>query len=724
MKNLEPLKSCAAACGLILFGLSLLMPVEAVWAEAVAGKVVVIPVTSATLTESQELYQLGQVLDKLKQEKAGAVVFDLNASEGDAIAAATLVRGKVASIGIPVVAWINPSATGAGAVFALGSDAIVMSALGTLGGIEMPMVAGDGEGERLRPAPGASSLAASVRSIAEAKGHDQTLAAAFVDPSAEISGLVPKDALLTLTTAQAVEVGFAAKADTLEEALEGRGFDQLEIVRVDGLRDFLRDTAVTSVEAKSGNQGADGAAIAEKPVPRGDGLFSKAEEESFAGKIVVIKIEETDELMLKSRFAWFERAIVKASDDGASAVILDMNTPGGMLWETQDLMMSILAKAKCQTITFVNPNAISAGSMIAISTDDIYMAPASVIGAATVVTSMGGDLNESMEGKVSSVQIAAVRNMALLKGHNPEIAEAFASPEKTLKLGPVNDGPDKPLTLNADQAVQIVNGKPLLAKGIANSIEDIIQQEGLTGEIHQAEPYGLEQFAMWVERLSSILIVIGIAGAYLEIKAPGFGIPGLVSVLAFTVFFFGNYVAGNLAGWEVAVVFALGLILVLLEVFILPGTMIAGFIGMVLIVGSLGFAMIDRVDFDMVREGSESAPSWSGVLLRPALNLGIGLMLAGVLIMLAVTYLPKTRMMHWMVLDATVGGGKDEITVPAEVSLVGKKGIAFTELRPSGKAEIDGEIVDVTSAAEFIERGLPVAVVVHEGGRIVVEHCG
>ena len=104
MKNLEPLKSCAAACGLILFGLSLLMPVEAVRAEAVAGKVVVIPVTSATLTESQELYQLGQVLDKLKQEKAGAVVFDLNASEGDAIAAATLVRGKVASIGIPVVA--------------------------------------------------------------------------------------------------------------------------------------------------------------------------------------------------------------------------------------------------------------------------------------------------------------------------------------------------------------------------------------------------------------------------------------------------------------------------------------------------------------------------------------------------------------------------------------------------------------------------------------------
>ncbi|MDA0813636.1 MAG: hypothetical protein O3C21_14750, partial [Verrucomicrobia bacterium] len=208
------------------------------------------------------------------------------------------------------------------------------------------------------------------RAIAEAKNHDKALAAAFVDPASEIPGLVEKGELLTITTAQAVAAGFATQAETLAEAIAERGFEQWPIVRADGLRSFLRDVPVVPTEAADGEAEAVGVAGAdEKAAPRGDGLFSRAEEETFAGKIVVIKIEETDELTLKSRFAWFDRAINKASDDGASAVILDMNTPGGRLWETQDLMMSILAKAQCPTITFVNPNAISAGAMIAISTD-------------------------------------------------------------------------------------------------------------------------------------------------------------------------------------------------------------------------------------------------------------------------------------------------------------------------------------------------------------------
>ena len=399
--------------------------------------------------------------------------------------------------------------------------------------------------------------------------------------------------------------------------------------------------------------------------------------------------------------------------------------------------MSILAKAKCPTITFVNPNAISAGSMIAISTDTIYMAPAAVIGAATAVTSMGGDLNGAMEGKVSSVQIATARNMAILKGHNPEIAEAFISPEKELNFGPIKDGPNKPLTLNADQAVQIVDGKPILAKGIASSVEEIIAAEGLQGEIHRPKPFGMERFAMWVERFSALFIVLGIAGAYLELKAPGFGLPGLISVIAFTIFFFGNYVAGNLAGWEAAVVFGLGLVLVIVEIFVLPGTMVVGLLGGLLMLGSLAFAMVDRVDFDLVRRGAESAPAWSELLLRPALNLAGGLFLAGLVVMVAATYLPQTKLMRWMILDSKVGGGRtataggssdlDTVleqggTAPSpESSLVGQVGETLTALRPSGKATIKGEVVDVTSNTDFVEPGAKVTVVSQEGSRVVVE---
>ncbi|MGK0188614.1 MAG: membrane-bound serine protease (ClpP class) [Verrucomicrobiales bacterium] len=695
-------------------------------AEVVTGKVVVIPVRDVTLTDSQELYQLGQVLEKVQREKASGIVLDLNVNRGDAAATATLVRERLAAIDIPVVAWANPSATGAGAVVALGSDTIAMAALGTLGGIDsgvQQLSRDDDEDSTERDTtPDTSALQAAVRAIAEAKGHDIKLAEAFVNPTAEIDGLVAKGTLLTLTASQAETAGIAKRVDTLEQAIALLEVENSEIVRVEGLRTFLRPSeqpAIPDADTDSMQVETDG----EEPKPRGDGLFSRAEEESFAGKIVVIKIEETDELMLTSRFDWFERAIQKASDDGASAVILDMNTPGGRLWETQELMMSILAKAKCRTITYVNPNAISAGSMIAISTDAIYMAPAAVIGAATAVVGGGGEMSEAMQGKVSSVQIAAARNMATLKGHNPDIAEAFVSPEKVLRLGPVDDGPDKPLALNADQAVQLVNGKPLLAQGIALDVEEIIAQEGLKGEILRPEPYALEQFAMWVERLSAILIVIGIAGAYLEVKAPGFGVPGFVSMIAFGVFFFGNYMAGNLAGWEVAVVFVLGIILVLLELFVLPGTMIAGFIGIVLILGSLGFAMVDKVDFDLVRKGAETEIGWSALLLRPVLNLGIGLLLAGLLIMLAVTFLPQTRLMNWMVLDAKVGdrvaGGANSV---AEVKqLLGKAGIAFTDLRPSGKASIDGQIVDVTSEVDFVEKGKQVKVVEQEGGRVVVE---
>ena len=703
-------------------------------AVTVKDKVVVIPLKEATLTVSQELYQLGKVLDKVRDEGAAAVVFEINVTTGDSVAAAQVVREKVASIGIPVASWVNPSATGAGALFALGSDAIFMSSLGTLGGI---VGAGDQAGETKEdssktPASEASSradssaLRAAVRVIAEAKGHDVEISSAFVDPSVEIDGVVEKGTLLTLTASQAGT--FAQIANSVEEVVNSQGLSGVEQVRVDGLRNFLRAAqgpSEVAVEAEAGSEPS-GDSTAKR---KGDGLFSKAEEDSFAGKIVVIEIVETDELLLEARFEWFERAIQKASDDGASAVILDMNTPGGRLWETQELMMSILAKARCQTITFVNPNAISAGAMIAISTDDIYMAPAAVIGAATAVSSLGGDIGGAMEGKIRSVQVAAARNVASLKGHNPDIAEAFVAPEKVLQLGPINDGPDSPLTLNADDAVQIVNGKPLLAKGIATSVEEIIELEGLVGEVYRPEPYGLEQFAIWVERLSSLLIFIGIAGAYLEIKSPGFGIPGLIAVLAFTVFFFGNYMAGNLAGWEVAVVFILGVILVVVEIFVLPGTMIAGGIGMVLIVGALGFAMVDRVDLDLLRRGTESAPGFSGVFLRPALNLVAGLLLAAVLVILGITFLPQTRLMNWMVLDSAVGGSapapglapQGDAVVSAAVSLVGKTGVAFTELRPSGKATIDGDIVDVTAGSEFVERGGHVRIVSHEGSRIVVE---
>ena len=126
-----------------------------------------------------------------------------------------------------------------------------------------------------------------------------------------------------------------------------------------------------------------------------------------------------------------------------------------------------------------------------------------------------------------------------------------------------------------------------MAKGVARNLKDIIKQEGLEGEVVSAKPLGMEAFAHWIQKLSVLLIVVGLAGAYLEINSPGFALPGLVSVLAFGLFFFGNYMAGNLAGYELAVLLVLGLILIAVEVFLFPGAIIPGAVGAALVLVAL-----------------------------------------------------------------------------------------------------------------------------------------
>ena len=299
-------------------------------AEAVEidGKLAVVKITDRTVTDSSELYQLSQVLTKIGESKASAVAFDINTEYGDAAAVAKFVRENVANFEKPVFAWANPSATGAGAVLALGADTIFMSPLGTLGGIGVSKARNDDDDDEPksdRATESRSTLSAAVRAIAEAKGHDLKIASAFVDPNIELEELVDSKSVLTLTTSQATANGFAESVSSMDDVASAA---KLDPVTISDWRSFLRDAdiAAQDVEQNTGDSGIASKESGSKKL-HGDSLFSKAQEDSFAGKIVVIEIVESDELLLKSRFAWFERAIQKASDDGASAVILDMNTP-------------------------------------------------------------------------------------------------------------------------------------------------------------------------------------------------------------------------------------------------------------------------------------------------------------------------------------------------------------------------------------------------------------
>jgi len=436
------------------------------------------------------------------------------------------------------------------------------------------------------------------------------------------------------------------------------------------------------------------------------------------GDIVVIplrgEISEPSHLFLR-------RGIKLAESHEAAAIVIDMNTYGGRL-DAAEEMTSSLNRVSIPTYTFIDSNAGSAGAIVALATKHIYMAPVSAIGAAAPVLSTGQDLPETEREKTISYWSALVRSMATRNGHNPEIAEAFMNKDKEVKVGDrLVHAKGSLLTLNAQEATELVNGRPLLADGIAQSIDDLTKKAKLAGRIVQLTPTGFEQLAFWITALAPLLLLGGIVGAYLEFKIPGATLPGVISAICFTLFFLGHYLAG-LAGWEAVVFFVLGVALVLIEVlFFAHSTIVFGVVGVFLILASLFWAMIDRYpDQPLV-------PS-TKMLLIPMLNLSIAIIASILVISLLVRYLPRTSLYRRFALLAANPSGPSFATVPHQFAVAlpvarGAKGVAVTTLRPSGKGKFGDRVLDVVTAGEFISAETPIVVSQIDGMRVVVERA-
>lgn len=411
---------------------------------------------------------------------------------------------------------------------------------------------------------------------------------------------------------------------------------------------------------------------------------------------------------------FLRRSLKEAERAGASAFIIDMDTPGGRLDVTLDIF-ELMHRTKVPVITFINPNAISAGALISLSTPKIYMRPDAIIGAAAVVSSGGEDIQKTMKSKIDSVTAAKMRAVCEANGHNPDIAEAFMILEKELKVGDtLIDSAGTLLSLNGREAAKVYDGKMLLAAGLAENVEELLALEGLTGPVVRIAATGFEKFAFWITMVAPLLLMGGIIGAYIEMKAPGFGIPGIASLVCFALFFGGHLVAG-LAGWEPVIVFVLGVILVLFEFFVAPGTFLPGVIGTFLILASIVWAMVDRW------------PSQTGIptgeaLQQPLFNLLVASGGAAVTAAVLMRFLPKTSVYRKLVLGASSASGP-AITVPI-VNLElreGDIGVASTTLRPSGKASFRGELYDVVTGGDYIKEGTSVQVISVDGMRVIVE---
>src|SRR6266853_5537472 len=309
-----------------------------------------------------------------------------------------------------------------------------------------------------------------------------------------------------------------------------------------------------------------------------------ARETIHKGDVVVVPLRGE---VAPSLLAFLRRSVKTAETNEASAIIFDMNTYGGRLDTATDIV-NALNQTKIPTYTFINTNAGSAGSLIAIATQRIYMAPVSAIGAAAPILPSGEDLPATSKEKTISYWSALIRGSAIKNGHNPDVAEAFMNKDKEIRIGDrVVHPKGAVLTLNAQEATERINGKPLLAEGIVNSIGDLTKRAGLKDNIVRIEPTGFEQLAFWITALAPLLLLGGILGAYLEFKVPGATWPGIISAICFALFFLGHYVAG-LAGWEVVALFVLGIVHVLIEIlFFAHSTIVFGVLGVFLMIASL-----------------------------------------------------------------------------------------------------------------------------------------
>ena len=406
-------------------------------------------------------------------------------------------------------------------------------------------------------------------------------------------------------------------------------------------------------------------------------------------RVVVIPVrEQVDSPLLFI----IRRGLKTAIEDKAEVVVLDMKTPGGALDVTFEIMEA-LGKFPGQTITFVNPEAISAGAFISATTSEIWFSPDGVIGAAAPVMATGQEIDATMRQKIVSYLKARVRATSEGKGsYRGQVISAMIDADYELKIGDkVVKGKGELLSLTAREACEKHGdpGQPLLAAGVAKDVEDLLNQRFGAGAYSATtlEVTWSERFAVFLRSLAPLFMGVGLLALYIEFKTPGFGMFGIIGIACLAVVFLSNYVAG-LSGHEPMLVFSLGLILVLVELIFFPGIVVVALAGMALMFGSLVWSMADIWPHQPV--------SFQGDLFFvPLRDLGLGLCVSVALALIFARYLPKGWFFTRLAVARPVAGSAQIAGVAPETglaadALIGRTAVAATGLFPSGQVEIDG----------------------------------
>jgi membrane-bound serine protease (ClpP class) len=443
--------------------------------------------------------------------------------------------------------------------------------------------------------------------------------------------------------------------------------------------------------------------------------------DASAQSVYVIPIREdiTSSLVYVVR-----RGVKEAMAAKADLLVIDMDTDGGSLAAMMDII-DVINQFKGQTVTYVNTKAFSAGALISFSTQHIYMAPQSVIGAAAPVQMAPGgggieSLPDTVEVKEVSAVSALIRTEAEKNGYNVDLVDAMVNKTKEFKMGDkIINEKGQLLTLTDTEAAEEYGKppKPLLSSGTIPTMDALMEKLGYAGAQRVViTPTGAEKLGTWINAVSPILLIIGIIGIYIEIKTPGVILPGVIAVLAFLLYFLGGYVAG-LSGMEWVVVFVIGLALLISELFVHPGTILPGLAGLALIFIALVMAMVDMYP------GTPAFPTLPQIRL-PMENIVLALGVSLVVMAVLARILPKTSVYRVLVSQGASGDATVAAQQRVQESRVGEKGVAISNLRPGGKAQFGNDILDVITQGEMIAQGQAVRIIGHSGTEAIVESAG
>jgi membrane-bound serine protease (ClpP class) len=399
------------------------------------------------------------------------------------------------------------------------------------------------------------------------------------------------------------------------------------------------------------------------------------------------------------------RVLEEAAGAGAAAVILDINTFGGRV-DAAVLIRDALLEARVPTVAFVHKRAISAGALITLAAEKVAMADGGTIGAATPVEvgAPGGAAQPVAEKTVSYVR-KEFRATAEARKRPPLLAEAMVDADVEIP-GIIEKG--KLLTLTTDEAL-----RHKLADLRANSVEAVLQSLNLAGaEVRQASPSWAESLVRFLTHpvVASLLIMLGILGVITEIRTPGFGFPGGIGITCLALFFWGHWLV-RLAGWEELLLVALGIVLLALEIFVIPGFGIAGTVGIASLLGGLALSLV-------------GAGATAALVLWAVGRVALSLLIAIAVSLVFLRLLPRLPYGRSLVLETGLDARAGYASAPeSDLKWVGKRGTSATPLRPAGIADFEGQRVDVVSQGEYIEADTPLEVLRVDGNRIVVRRA-